>query len=447
MIADLQVQRLLTRASFGARPGELTAIDSDPEAWLREQLLLQPDPELEARLRKFPLLALEPTELIVGMESSQMQRAGRAKVSEEAKRAMRERNRDVTTELVGARLVRAVHARSQLREVMVDFWSNHFNIFARKGWVATALPQFDRDAIRLHALGRFGDLLLATARSPAMLFYLDNWMSTTPQGPLRRRRRRRGAGINENYARELLELHTLGVGGGYTQDDVREVARVFTGWTLESRRLPIFRFRDELHDPGRKTVLGARVRGDGAEEAEWLLARLARLPSTAHFLSRKLAVRFIGDNPPPALVERAARHYLETDGDIARVVSLILLSPEFADPARPKLKTPLRFVASALRATGGETDGSRRFATLLKRLGELPHHARTPAGYPETSSHWIDPAAMLERMGLSFALASGRVPGARLGRHWPEGVSAAAPGLRRPEAITVALASPEFQWT
>jgi uncharacterized protein (DUF1800 family) len=251
---------------------------------------------------------------------------GGAPSREDVRRFMKlgRRAREIARDVAGARLVRAAHDERGLREVMVDFWSNHLSVFALKGPVGGLLPHYAREVIEPHALGRFPDLLLASARSPAMLFYLDNWLSTAPGRVFRRGR----GGINENYARELLELHTLGIDGGYTQDDVVQTARVFTGWSLESRRDPSFRFRPFLHDGGAKTVLGARVPGSGVEEGEALLERLALHPSTARHLARKLCARFVCDAPPPALVERAAQRYLGSAGEIRPVLREILLSRE-----------------------------------------------------------------------------------------------------------------------
>jgi uncharacterized protein (DUF1800 family) len=445
MAHDLRAARLLARASFGARPGELAQTRSgNTEAWLARQWTPTRDAALDRRLAGFQLLDLEPGEMQAGMMLPDSRERG--KVSKEVKKELARQSRAVTAEVVGARIVRAVHGRQSLREVMIDFWGNHFSVFARKGPVASVLPHYQREVIERHALGRFGDLLLASARSPAMLFYLDNWISTAPQRARRRSARRPNRGINENYARELLELHTLGIAGGYSQQDVREVARVFTGWSLEGRKRPVFRFNERHHDPGHKVVLDERVRGHGIEEGEWLLERLARHPSTACFISHKLASRFIADDPPPALVERAARRFLETEGDIPAVLEVLLLSQEFIDPELRKLKTPFRFAASALRATGGETNGTPPVVRAFGRLGELPYASRTPQGFPEASENWIDPAAMLERMGLAFALASGRVRGARLGSGWPDATPARIPGLRDSESLAVALASPEFQW-
>jgi len=446
----LHERRLLERATFGPRPGDLEAIGRQgAEAWLREQLAsVSPgDPGLDERLSGFASLGGTSWGELMDMELPDPERQDRrstARRKEAGKRA-----RDIAAELAGARLVRAVHGRWGLREVLLDFWSNHFSVFGRKTLVGALLPHYEREVLLPNVLGRFEDLLLAVARSPAMLVYLDNWNSTRPDLPrFVRRRLRGGAGINENYARELLELHTLGVDGGYDQQDVIAVARVFTGWTLESRRDPVFRFRSVLHDDGVQRVLGERVPGEGMETGENLLRRLARHPATARHLARKLCIRFVADVPPPSLVERVARRYLETDGDLSRVVATVLLAPELSDPRHRKLKTPFRMMASAVRTTGGSTDGRRASLGALFRLGELPYGSRTPDGFPETASHWIDPGAMLERMAVSFLLAEGRVRGTRIGPVFPETVSRlpVTDGVSLSEAQALALASPEFQW-
>ena len=449
------LRRLLSRATFGARPGELEKLLAEglaPSAWLSAQFARaeQPDPELDRRLRVFPDLAFDPAARFE--ESRDMAPDASLRASESARKRLRDAAKRITRQLAGARIVRAVHGRAALREVMIDFWSNHFSVFARKGPVGALLPHYQRDVLEVHALGRFEDLLVDVARSPAMLVYLDNWNSTVPRppGPSRRRRRepRGRGGINENYARELLELHTLGVNGGYTQDDVREVARVFTGWSLVGRHDPRFAFHERHHDTGPKRVLGERVRGRGVEEGRNLLARLSHQPATAHHIASGLAQRFVADDPPRALVERVAKRFLASGGEIRAVLRELLLSPEFADPAHRKLKTPLRFAVSALRETGGETDGGAPFLMALSRLGEVPFFARTPAGFPEEAGHWIDPGATLERMKLAFALSRGEIRGTRLGASLPKtAASLSARSLARDERVAVALASPEFQWT
>ncbi len=438
--------RLLARASFGARPGDLErARTLGPEGWFHDQLkrASSPDAALDRRLERFPSLTLSPEELA---EREEFQNMGRGRQVSKAERRMRRKMlREVALEVSGSRVVRAVHGERVLHEVMIDFWSNHFSVFARKSLVAGLLPQFQREVLERHALGRFDQLLLASARSPAMLVYLDNWNSTAPRG-LARLRVGKG-GINENYARELLELHTLGVEGGYTQRDVVEVARVLTGWTLESRKRPVFRFRDRLHDRDPKRVLGFSYRARGVEEGEQLLKRLALHPSTARHMATKLARRFVADDPPPDLVDRAARRFLDSDGDIPQVLETILLSPEIQDPAHRKLKTPLRFMASALRETDGDTNGGRPVLAALGRLGEVPFMARTPAGFPERARAWADPGAALERIAVAFALAHGQVWGTEPGSATPTSAPVpASPGLSRNERLAVQLATPEFQW-
>jgi uncharacterized protein (DUF1800 family) len=414
---NLLQRRLLGRAGFGPRPGDPEALrEKGAEAWLARQLAQAdpPDAELERRLDGFPGLTASSWDDLLGVEIPE--RMGTAERDPEVRKEISRRTREIAREVVGARLVRAVHGRFALREVMVDFWSNHFSVFARKGFVGALLPDYQRRVLEPHALGRFEDLLLAVARSPAMLVYLDSWRSTAPpSGRHRLPRGRARGGINENYARELLELHTLGVDAVYSQADVVEVARVFTGWSLESRSKPVFRFRDALHDAGRKRVIGERVAGHGIEEGERLLRLLARHPATTRHLSRKLVQRFVADTPPPSLVARAERRFLDTDGDVRKLLEVILLSPEFVDPAHRKLKTPFRYPVSALRACGGSTTGRPGSLLAVGRLGELPYFARTPAGFPEEAHHWVNPGALLERMSFAFALAHGSVPGSRAG--------------------------------
>lgn len=440
--------RLVERATFGPRPGQLDRLRAvDPEEWVERELEAArgADPDLERRLRAFDSRGFDPESFLSDIDFPYAM-GGAGAAGDGQRRAVRRevgaRTREVSREMAGVRVVRAVHGGRGLAEVMIDFWANHFSVFARKGLVGGLLPPYQRDVIERHALGRFEDLLLAVARSPAMLVYLDNWISTSarPRGGGRR------GGINENYARELLELHTVGADGGYAQRDVIEVARVLTGWTLESPRRPVFRFRPGAHDRGPKRVMGEPVPGGGVREGEALLVRLARHPSTARHVARKLVRRFVDDAPPPALVERAARRFLDSGGDIPAVLRTVLLSPELADGERRKLKTPLRFVASALRATGGETDGGPPILLALGRLGEVPFFARVPAGYPETAAHWADPGAMLERMTVSFALSRRRLRGTRLGDETLVPLDSLG-GVPRAERMAVALAAPEFQWT
>ena len=353
------------------------------------------------------------------------------------------RERLLLEELGQQKLLRAVYSDRQLEAVLIDFWFNHFNVFAGKsGLIRPYLTGYERDAIRPHVLGKFRDLLGAVAESPAMLVYLDNWLNSDPNGPdpraLQRARQRavfnprrprfgftdprgqlqrrgpqllqpgRRGGLNENYARELLELHTLGVDGGYTQHDVVEVARAFTGWTIDAlQQGGGFRFEPRLHDAGEKLVLGHTTEaGDGKDDGERVLDVLARHPSTAQFIATRLARRFVADDPPPALIERAAARFRETDGDIREVVRTIVSSPEFFSPSasRAKVKTPLEFVVSAVRITGAQTDNAQSLVRSLRELGMPPYFCQPPTGYDDTAEAWVNTGALLNRMNFAIAL-------------------------------------------
>jgi uncharacterized protein (DUF1800 family) len=358
----------------------------------------------------------------------------------------------VVTEAEQAKLLRAVYSQRQFEEVLTDFWFNHFNVFIGKGPDRYLVTSYERDVIRPHVFGKFKDLLVATARSPAMLFYLDNWQSVGSNSRFalnqgfrnqfgRRFRQRRGSqngrsqnerpqagaqaqpaqqaaprGLNENYARELMELHTLGVDGGYTQKDVTEVARVFTGWTLDQpRRGGGFMFRPGMHDPGAKTVLGKRIHESGEKEGMEVLEMLARRPATAKFISTKLAERFVADDPPAALIERMAATFQKTDGDLREVYRTMLRSPEFwdANAYRAKVKTPLEFVASALRASGADIENPMPLVRELSTMGMPLYGAQPPTGYSPQAESWVNSAALLSRMNFALGLASGRLPGVR----------------------------------
>jgi uncharacterized protein (DUF1800 family) len=305
---------------------------------------------------------------------------------------------------------------------MVDFWENHFSVFAGKGPVRLLLLEYDRDVIRPHALGRFRDLLRAVAQSPAMLYYLDNWESgAEPDRPtlaaMRTRRPGPRRGLNENYARELLELHTVGVDGGYTQQDVINVARALTGWSIEEpARKATFRFRPEVHDAGRKRIMGLELgSGRGIEDGEAVLDYLARHPATARFIATKLVRRFVGDTPPPALVARAADRFLHTNGDIREVVRVIVTSPEFFSRAayQAKVKSPFELVASALRAVGSvpSVDGIRRAVGAIGRLGEPLFSHQAPDGYPDRADAWVNGGAILARINFGLGLGNPAYPG------------------------------------
>ena len=348
----------------------------------------------------------------------------------------------VVEELSQAKLLRAIYSERQLEEVMTDFWFNHFNVFIGKGPERLLITNYEQQVIRPHALGKFEDLLVATAKSPAMLFYLDNWMSVGPNsmqalgiparpvvryGPYGRPRiyakpnpnakRKPNSGLNENYGRELLELHTLSVNGGYTQRDVTEVAKVFTGWTIDKPEEGMsFRYDPRRHEPGPKFVLGHHIKPKGEGEGREVLHMLATSPQTAHFISLKLGQRFISDDPPPALIDRMAKTFLKKKGDIREVLSTLFHSPEFwAETSyRAKVKTPLEFVSSAVRATGATVDDALPLVRQLNNMGMPLYGAQPPTGYSMKAETWVSSSALLNRMNFALALTAGKVRGVKL---------------------------------
>ena len=315
--------------------------------------------------------------------------------------------------------MRAVYSNRQLEEQLDDFWYNHFNVFLDKGADRYLVTEYERDAIRPHVLGKFRDLLEATAKSPAMLFYLDNWQSVGPNAPQPRGQGNKAKrGLNENYGRELMELHTLGVDGGYTQKDVTEVARCFTGWTInQPQRGGKFVFNPRLHDNGEKIVLGVTIpAGGGESDGEKVLDILAHPPSTAHFISKKLAQRFVADDPPQALVDRMAETFLKTDGDIREVMKTMLDSKEFWSEGayRSKVKSPFEMVASSVRAMNGNVDFAFPLANQVAQLGEPLYRKLEPTGYSNSSAEWVNSAGLLARMNFALQLASNKVPGVKV---------------------------------
>lgn len=344
----------------------------------------------------------------------------------------------VVDELAEAKLLRAIYSERQLEEVMTDFWMNHFNVFINKGPERYFLAEYEQRVIRPHALGKFEDLLVATAKSPAMLFYLDNWLSAGPNsmqalglpartgryGPYRyprfpdaNARRKANSGLNENYGRELLELHTLSVNGGYSQRDVTEVAKVFTGWTIEKPNDGgEFRFDPRKHEPGPKFVLGHHIKPKGEDEGREVLHMLATSPQTAHFISLKLAQRFVSDDPPPALVDRMAKTFEKKKGDIREVLLTMFHSPEFwsDDIYRAKVKTPFEFVASAVRATGADVKESLPLIRQLNNMGMPLYGAQPPTGYSMKSDAWVSSSALLNRMNFALNFACGKLRGVEI---------------------------------
>jgi uncharacterized protein (DUF1800 family) len=338
----------------------------------------------------------------------------------------------ISDELMQAKVLRAIYSDRQLEEVMTDFWFNHFNVFVYKGADRVLITNYEQNVIRPHALGKFEDLLVATAKSPAMLFYLDNWLSIGPNSmqalgipahpgryyvlnPHAADKRRNG--LNENYGRELLELHTLSVNGGYTQQDVTEAAKIFTGWTIDKPNDGGgFQFDPRKHEPGPKFVMGHKFKPKGEDEGKELLHLLANNPQTAHFISLKLAQRFVSDDPPQALVDRMAKTFLKKKGDIREVLSMLFHSPEFWDDTtyRAKVKTPLEFVASAVRATGAEVEDAMPLANQIGKMGMPLYQAQPPTGYSMKAEAWVSSAALLNRMNFALALTAGKIRGVKV---------------------------------
>jgi uncharacterized protein (DUF1800 family) len=539
---EQRILHVLNRLGFGARPGDVERVRAvGLERYIEQQLYPEKiaDAVAEAKVKNLPALQLstpelfakypQPNALLRMMErrgqvppelaplvearkkaeaaqnapsAPKMEESGAMMKSDapakedeaqqnnaEARRAFRDylaKNglrapQQLTAELQASRILRAVYSERQLQEVMVDFWTNHFNVFAGKAADRWLLISYDRDTIRPNTMGKFYDLLKATAESPAMLFFLDNFQSVSPNANMnggrmgQRRQNRRGAGgllgmlmgrgarrnpqegntarteqaqpqqqqqrrarrgINENYARELMELHTLGVDGGYTQKDVQEVARCFTGWTIIDPRgyrsaalqqmggrmnldddAGQFYFNPRLHDDGEKVVLGHKIpAGGGIKDGLMVLDILAHHPSTAKFIATKLARRFVSDNPSPALVQRTAAAFTKSDGDIRETLRALITSPEFnsAESYRAKIKTPFELAVSSIRALGGETNGGPGIHQWIARMGEPLYMYQAPTGYPDMAENWVNTGALLERLNFGLALASNRIPGTRV---------------------------------
>ena len=494
--ADRTIAHVLNRIGFGPAPGDIERVRRiGLEAYIDQQL--RParidDAAMASRLAALHTLTKSSRELAEAyfipaqMARRERQRQGGQEPSMTPPARLTSETtpgpeppplraeRQVLVELSQQKILRAVYSERQLEEVMVDFWFNHFNVFAGKGQTRVYLTEFEREAIRPHALGRFRDLLQATAESPAMLFFLDNWQSAAPEGTAMTARRGqpsrplRPRGLNENYARELMELHTLGVDGGYSQMDVQEVARAFTGWTIANpRQGGPFTFQARMHDDGEKTVLGQKIpRGGGRKDGERVLDILASHPATARHIAAKLARRFVADEPPAGLVDRAAKRFLETRGDIREVVRTIVKSPEFFAPAayRAKIKSPFEFVVSAARAIGADAVNATPLVQSLRELGMPLYMCQPPTGYGDTADTWVNTGALLNRMNFALALAGGRmrgisIPSARArdispvqvlttqvlaGDIAPATAATVARATTAPQAISLILGSPDFQ--
>jgi uncharacterized protein (DUF1800 family) len=467
-----QARHVLSRLSFGARPGDIERVTTlGVDRWIELQL----DPKnISDTLAERVLAGMETQqkqayELIADhpdpQEIQQRINQRRAATSVVAVsnttddslllRRAQQTAQQLTGQILAARVIRAVTSERQLQEVMTDFWENHFSVFIGKSPNRYSISEYDRDVIRSHALGKFRDLLGAVAKSPQMLYYLDNWQSGVDSAhpniveqriEARRRAsaydsttralatlpRRRPRGLNENYARELLELHTLGVDGGYTQKDVQEVARALTGWTIDAPQLGGgFVFRPELHDAAEKVVLGHTLpAGRGIEDGEDVLDIVSHAPATARFITTKLARHFVSDDPPPALVDRCANTFSRNGGDIRETVRCIVTSPEFFSRAayRSKVKTPFELVTSAMRAMNARPDTTPRTAQTVAQLGQPIFGRQTPDGWPDRGDAWMNSGAILNRVNFGLRVAAGQMPGARV-QDWPPGASLRAQPL------------------
>jgi uncharacterized protein (DUF1800 family) len=457
------IVHVLNRVGFGPRPGDVERVRSiGLAAYIEEQLHPEriANETLKTRLTEFETIGLSTGALVEKyfapqqeaqrqrQQQQQQQQRAAAQAGDPAMMAppprpaanpalqqARQMQVNPQNELMQAKMLRAVVSEAQLEEVLTDFWFNHFNVFIGKGQVRQYLTEYERETIRPHVLGKFADMLNETAHSPAMLFYLDNFQSASPnpmmmdpdverrlsdprlppaqrQQLLMRMRqqppRQRQQGLNENYARELMELHTLGVDGGYTQQDVIDVARAFTGWTIDRpQQGGLFIFRPQMHDTSAKTILGVKFpAGGGKDEGDRVLDILARHPSTARHIAFKLAQRFVADEPPKALVDRTAKIFLDTKGDLRKVTESIITSPEFfaKESYRAKVKTPLEFVVSAVRATGATVTNAQPLVIALRNLGMPVYGCQPPTGYSMTADAWVNTGALLNRMNFAVSL-------------------------------------------
>jgi uncharacterized protein (DUF1800 family) len=505
------VAHVLDRIGFGPRPGDIERVQQTGlAAYIDQQLHPEriADAPLTARLAEFSTLSLKSSELSEqyfapadrARQQAQQQQAraqtmdatmtGAATINgvpaptqpaappqpTPEQRQLQQRAQSVPQELMQAKLLRASLSDHQLEEVLVDFWFNHFNVFIGKGQVRQYLTEYERDAIRPYVLGNFRDMLGATAHSPAMLFYLDNFQSRAPvSGPQvppnlagrandprltpqqrqlltqRLQQQRPAGGLNENYARELMELHTLGVDGGYTQQDVIQVARILSGWTIDRpQQGGGFLFRPQWHVEGTKTVMGRAFEPAGEKEGERLLDMLALHPQTAHHLAYELAQRLVADDPPAALVDRAAKRYLETKGDLRELTRVIITSPEFFDPKyfSAKVKTPLEFVVSAVRATNANIVTALPMVQTLNQLGMPLYGAQPPTGYSMTADAWVNTGALLDRMNFSLQLVGLQAPArpaAGRGGQPPPGAPQAAGRQGQPPRPAPGLGQPTPQ--
>lgn len=433
-------RHVLQRLGWGPAPGEVEALArTGVSAWLQAQLAVETVADPARRATEAGSSALTTSTESLLRDDAERRRtqaaAGRDSLRTPSDAAaMRQPNlvRQVVLDYSGLSLTRQAESRHQLAEVLADFWVNHFNVFLNKGLDRVLLRDHVEEAVRPNALGRFETLLLATARSPAMLFYLDNAQSVSERSnssrpaarrqramanpPMQALRARMPTGINENYARELLELHSLGVDGGYSQADIVNVARILTGWGL-NRRDGSFVFNATAHDREAKSVLGiAFPAGGGVEEGERLIKLLANHPATMHHVSAKLCARLVADSPPDGCIDDAVRAWQRSQGHIATVVRAIVTGPDFWAAANQgsKTKTPHEFVVSAVRALDAELVRPAALVTQLNQLGQGLFQQSAPTGWPETQQEWVNSGALLARMNFAVALAGNRIPGVRV---------------------------------
>lgn len=520
---EQKIVHVLNRLAFGARPGDIERIKAlGLQKYIDQQLDAASinDSTLESKVERLEIFDLStselfakypnPTALLQMIDGNGAQAAAAPETTDKQRQERQQKLRElylkydlrpanqIVPQIISNRVLRAVYSERQLQEVMVDFWQNHFNVFAGKAAVRWYIPSYERDVLRKNALGNFKDLLVGTAQHPAMLFFLDNFESVTPnmptpgnnqnaqriqqlirsggQLPPQARERlkqqlglsdaqldqrikemrenpqpapqRQQRGINENYARELMELHTLGVDGGYTQKDIVEVAKCFTGWTIadprgyrraaaneingtEEKRLRRvqrqagvpddidsgeFYFNERWHEKGVKTVLGQTVNEGGMKDGLKVIDILVKQPATAKFLARKLAVKFVSDTPSNALVGRVAEAFSRSSGDIKATLKALFTDKEFFAPEnyRAKIKTPFELAVSSIRALGAETNAGPQLLAMLNKLGEVPYGYQAPTGYPDTAEDWVNTGALLERLNFAVAFASNRIPGTRV---------------------------------
>ena len=416
---------LLRRIGYGPRPGDIARVLAQGlERYVEEQIEAPSDPDLDARLSRLGTLGYSIAQVLA------LYNANNSAIG------------PLLDEFYLAKLIRGVHGRNQLQEVLTDFWFNHFNVFIGDGFDRYATPAYERDAIRPHVLGRFRDLLGATAAHPAMLFYLDNYLSTVSR--IDPRTGRLLQGLNENYGRELMELHTIGVDAGYTQEHVFDAARCFTGWGIDQRQ-GTFVYRAQNHDTGAKTVFGLSVpAGGGKEDGDKLLDHLADHPATARFVSRKLLQRFVADDPPARLVDRTAATFQSTGGDIAEVMRTIVGSTEFWTEAfgTGKPSTPVEFVVSALRAVDAQVNAGRALTGTLAAMGMPLYACLPPTGYTNRGDDWLNPSSHLGRMNFALDLAANAVAGVSVDLRALPGRLGADPG--NPRALADGLSRELF---